>query len=78
MAEFNLPFSIPCKTYSALLDRNALASAKYHEATSELTSIAGLGKAALFAVAKRHCETCLANCKRTAAALRTHKAAHGC
>ena len=67
-----------CKTYGALLDRNALASANYHKATSELVSLAGQEEAAGFAGAKLNCETCLDECKRTAAAIRAHKAAHGC
>ena len=78
MARLDLSFFGPCHTFSILLDHNALASAKYHEATSKLVSLAGQQKAAGFAEAKRHCETCLAECKRTASALRAHKAAHRC
>lgn len=78
MAELDLTFLGACETYGALLDRNAVASAKYHEATSELVSLAGQEKAARFPEAKRNCETCLDECKRTAAAMRAHKAAHGC
>ena len=78
MAESHFsPFG-PCIKYSALLDRNATASTRYHEATSELLSLAGQRNAAGFAEAKRHCVCCLDECKRTAAAMRAHKAAHGC
>lgn len=78
MAESDLSIFGPCHTYSILLDRNALASAKYHEATSQLVSLAGRQNAAGFAEAKRHCETCLAECKRTASAMRAHRTAHRC
>ena len=80
MAEthLSLSFFIPCQTYGALLDRNVTASAKYHEATSELMSLAGTQKTAEFAEAKRNCEACLDDCKSTATAVRAHKAAHGC
>ena len=78
MAEFDLTFLRPCKTYRALLELNAVASAKYHEATSELVSLAGQEKATGFAESKRNCETCLDECRRTAGAMRTHKATHGC
>ena len=77
MTEY-LSLSGPCITYSALLDRNATASTKYHEAISEMVSVAGHQNAEGFAEAKRYCESCLHECKRTAAAMRTHKAAHGC
>ena len=78
MAEFDFPFTSPCQTYGALLDRNAVASSEYHQATSELVSLAGRQEVAGFAQAKRNCVTCLDECKRTAAAMRAHKAAHGC
>ena len=78
MADFDLQFFSPCQTYGALLDRNVVASARYHQATSELVSLAGHQKAAGFAEAKRNCETCLDECTRTAAAMRAHRAAHGC
>ena len=78
MAESHLSRFRPCHTYSVLLDRNVVASAKYHQATSELVSLAGQEKAPGFAEAKHNCETCLDECKRTAAALRTHKTAHRC
>ena len=78
MAEFDLTFLRPCKTYGALLDHNATASARYHDATSELVSIASQENAAGFAEAKRNCEICLDECKRTASAIRAHKATHGC
>lgn len=78
MAESHFPLFGPCIAYSALLDRNAAASTRYHEATSELVSIAGLQKHADFREAKRNCEICLDDCKRTTAAMRAHKAAHGC
>ena len=78
MAESHLPIFVPCRTYSALLSLNAVASGKYHEATSDLMSLAGQGKFAIFAKARRNCEICLKDCKRTAAAMRAHKAAHGC
>ena len=78
MAESHFPLFGPCITYNALLDRNAIASSKYHEATSELVSLAGHQKAESFAEAKRNCEACLDDCKRTAAAIRAHKAVHGC
>ncbi len=77
MAQFDLPSFSPCRTYGALLDRNAVASSKYHEATSELVSLAGQQKAG-FAEAKRNCEISLDDCKRTIAAMRAHKAAHRC
>lgn len=78
MAESHPPRFRPCYRYSALLNRNAAASGKYHEATSDLMSLAGQGKAANFAEAKRSCEICLDECKRTAGAMRAHKAAHRC
>ena len=78
MAELDFQSLSPCRTYGALLDRNVVASFKYHEATSELVSLAGQQKAASFAEAKRSCKSCLDECKRTIAALRAHKAAHGC
>lgn len=78
MAAFSLPSFVPCEIYSSLLIFNAVASGEYHEATSELMALAGQGKYALFAEAKRNCETCLDNCKRTTAAMRAHKASHGC
>ena len=72
-----LSFS-PCERYGALLDRNVIASTKYYEATSELVSLSGQLNAEGFAEAKRNCEACLDECKRTAAAMRAHKIAHGC
>lgn len=78
MAESHLPFFGPCITYTALLDRNCIASSKYCDALSELLVFAGKQKSARYAVAKRNCEICLTNCKRTAEAVRAHKAAHGC
>ncbi len=78
MAESSLPRFSPCHTYSALLDRNAVASSQYHAATSQLVSLAGQDKAGAFAEAKRNCDTRLDECKRTTAAVRAHKAAHGC
>ena len=78
MAHFDHTPLSPCKTYGTLLDRNALASANYHKATSELVSLAGQEKAAGFVEAKRNCEICLDECKRTAGAMRAHKAAHRC
>jgi len=78
MAKSYIPFVSPCKTYGALLERNVMASRKYHEATSALVSLAGHDIAAGFAEAKRDCEACLDECKRTASAIRAHKAAHGC
>lgn len=78
MAESHFPLFGPCVRYSALLDSNAAASSRYHEATCELVSLAGRRNAAAFAEAKRNCERCLDECKCTAAAMRTHKAAHGC
>ena len=78
MAESHLPRFRPCHTYSALLDRNAVASSKYHKATSELMSLAGQQNAARFAESRQNCEDCLDVCKLTAAAMRAHKAAHRC
>ena len=78
MAESHLSLFSPCTTYSALLDRNAVATSRYHHATSELMSLAGQQNAAGFAEAKSNCESCLDECKRTAGAMRTHKAVHGC
>ena len=78
MAEFDLQSLSPCETYGGLLDKNASASSRYHEATSELVCLAGQQDFARFAEAKRSCETCLDDCKRTADAMRAHKAAHGC
>ena len=78
MAELDLSFFSPCGTFGALLDRNVVASTKYHEASSELLSLAGQQKAAGFAKAKQNCKNCLDECKRTTAALRAHRAAHGC
>ena len=78
MAQLDLLSFIPCKTFAALLRCNAVASTKYHEATSELMSLAGQLRAAGFAEAKHNCEICLDECKRTAAAMRAHKTTHGC
>ena len=78
MPEFDPSFFTPCAKYGALLDRNVVASGRYHEATSELVSLAGQDKAANFAEARRRCETCLDECRRTAGAMRAHRAAHGC
>ncbi len=78
MAGSHLSILGPCKTYNALLDRNAVASGKYHEATCELMSLAGKREDARFAEAKRYCEICFKNCKRTVAAMRAHKATHRC
>ena len=78
MAESHLPRFRPCHTYRGLLKRNAVASSKYHGATSELMSLAGYQNAARFAESKQNCDRCLDDCKRAAAAMRAHKAAHGC
>jgi hypothetical protein len=78
MAESHFPFLGPCIAYSALLDRSCVASSEYYEAVSALVPLAGKQKAASFAEAKRNCEISLKNCKRTAAAMRAHKVAHGC
>ncbi len=67
-----------CKRYSVLLDRHSIASYRYHHATCRLTFLAGQSKPARFAEAKQKCETCLNDCKRTSAAMRLHKANHGC
>lgn len=67
-----------CKKYSFLLDRHSIASTKYHQATCRLISLAGQSKPVPFAEAKQNCEICLNDCKRTAAAVLNHKAAHGC
>ena len=67
-----------CKTYNFLVDRHSVASTKYYEATTELVFLAGKQKQVRFADAKRNCETCLTNCKRTAEAMHAHKALHGC
>ena len=67
-----------CATYNALLDRNCEASARYFETTHRLMVLAGQGKAVSFEDARRDCKTCLENCRRTAAALHVHQAAHGC
>ena len=67
-----------CKRYSVLVDRHSIASSRYHHATCELISLAGQWKPARFAEAKQNCESCLDDCKRTAAAMRLHKANHGC
>ena len=67
-----------CATYSALLDRHSVASSNYHDAASELVLLAGKQKSARFAEAMRKCQICLMNCKRSAAAMHAHKAAHGC
>ena len=77
MAEFDFSLS-PCQIYGALLDRNAAASSRYYDATSDLVSLAGKQEAARFAGAKQNCEACLDECIRTTAAMRAHKAAHGC
>lgn len=78
MAESHLSLFGPCIKYSALLDWNATASSRYHDATCELVSLAGQQNAARFSEAKRNCESCLDECKRTTAAMRVHRAAHGC
>ena len=67
-----------CKRYSVLLDQHSIASTKYHEATSRLISLAGQSKPDRFAEAKQNCKSCLNDCKRTSAAIRVHKANHGC
>lgn len=70
-------FSIfgPCTTFSALLDLNFVASSEFYAALSELVRLSGK---AGYAEAKRNCEICRANCKRTTAAMRAHRTAHGC
>ena len=78
MAEFHLADLCPCHTYNALLHCHAAASARYHDATTELVSLAGHGDDARFVEAKQNCEICLEDCKRTVAAMRAHKAAHRC
>lgn len=78
MVESHLPLFVPCTTYGALLDCHSVASSKYFQAVSELLLLAGKQNRAGFGEAKRYCEICLRNCKGTAAAMRTHKAAHGC
>ena len=67
-----------CATYNALLDRNCHASARYFETTCRLMMLVGKGKTASFEGARRDCKMCLENCRRTAAALHAHQAAHGC
>jgi hypothetical protein len=49
-------------------------SAKYHNATSELVSLAGHGKDAGFAEEKRNCEIGLDDFKHAVDAMRAHKA----
>lgn len=78
MAESHFSLFGPCVTYSALLDRNCMASSKYYEALSELVFLAGKLNSARFAETKRNCEICLRICKRTTAAMQAHKAAHRC
>lgn len=78
MAESHLLFNRPCDTYSALLDRNCVASGKYCEALAELVLLAGKQKRADFEDAMRNCEICLTYCERTAAAMLSHKATHRC
>lgn len=78
MAESHFSLFGPCTTYSALLDRNCVASSEYYAALSELVLLAGTENGALFAEAKLNCQICLRNCKRTTAAMRAHKAAHRC
>ncbi len=78
MAESHLPLFDVCVTYSALLEHNCVASSQYCQALSKLAFLAGKQKSSLFAEAKRNCETCLTNCKRTAEAMRAHEATHGC
>ena len=77
MAESHFQF-FPCRTYSALLDHVFAASSMYCKAVSELVFLAGKEKSARFAEAKRNSAICFRNCKRTAAAMHAHKAAHGC
>lgn len=78
MAVPHLPLFGFCTTYSALLDRHSMATGRYYDALAELVCLAGKQKPARFAEAKRNCDMCLGNCKRTAAAMHAHKAAHGC
>ena len=78
MAQLEFLSFSPCAIYGALLDRNVVASGKYHDATSELMYLAGQREYARFAEAKRNCEIRLDECKRTTDAMRTHRATHGC
>ena len=76
MAVSHLPLF--CTTYSALVDRHSVATGRYYEAVADLVLLAGKQKGARFAEAKQICVICLAKCKRTAAAMHAHKAAHRC
>ena len=67
-----------CAIYNALVRSNCEAVTDYYVATSRLMALAGYGKTGLFAAARRDCKLCLQNCKRTAAVLNAHKAAHRC
>ena len=78
MAESHFPPLGPCITYSVLVERNCVASSQYCRALSELSFLAGKQQRARFAEAKRQCENCLRNCKRTMEEIRAHRAAHGC
>ena len=60
-----------------LVERNCLATTRYHAAITKLTALAGRGKAASFEAAKLNCKLCLDDCRRTRDAVREYRAAHG-
>ena len=65
-----------CYTCSHLLNQNHGASARYLGAITALVKVAGKNEPELFHDAKSYCEACLTECKRTAKAVREHKAEH--
>ncbi|MGE5113669.1 MAG: hypothetical protein ACM3JB_22630 [Acidobacteriaceae bacterium] len=67
-----------CQTYSILLDRNAIASAHYHEAITKLSRLAGGNEREAFDDAKSACQQFLEECKHTSRRLREHRVDHGC
>ena len=66
-----------CTKLSVLVEENLSAASRYHGAITQLARIAGQ-KSNSFAKVKMACEFCLAECRRTMDAIKTHKIHHGC
>lgn len=67
-----------CHTYSSLLEEHCIATSNYLKAILVLTRLAGFGNAPAFGDAKRQCDNCLDECRRTRDLAKRHKSSHGC
>ena len=67
-----------CEKQWQLIEAVCVASERYYNATTQLVSLAGKSLHGVFANAKIDCYDRLGDCQRAKAALRLHKAAHGC